>query len=266
MNIKEKLKNKKRFRLYLEAGLAVLLVLTLALAGRAGLLKSGAVWSESAASDAQKGADDSTEDVSRKAAEENRQAERAAEEAEETAAQGQYPILGESAVSVQQMVEYFESSGEDYPKEALSAGGADSIETFCQMYYEEAEAEGVRAEVAFAQTMKETGFLQYGGDASIEQFNFAGIGTTGNGVPGNSYPDVRTGIRAQIQHLKAYATADALEQECVDDRYSYVKKGAAPYVEWLGQQENPEGLGWATGENYGYDIVGMIEDMKEEES
>ena len=70
---------------------------------------------------------------------------------------------------------------------------------------------GVRAEVAFAQTMKETGFLQYGGDASIEQFNFAGIGTTGNGVPGNSYPDVRTGIRAQIQHLKAYATADALE-------------------------------------------------------
>ena len=134
------------------------------------------------------------------------------------------------------------------------------------MYYEEAEAEGVRAEVAFAQTMKETGFLQYGGDASIEQFNFAGIGTTGNGEPGNSYPDVRTGIRAQIQHLKAYATADALEQECVDERYSYVKKGSAPYVEWLGQQENPEGLGWATGDNYGYDIVGMIEDMKEEES
>ena len=24
--------------------------------------------------------------------------------------------------------------------------------------------------------------------------------------------------------------------------------------------------GWATGDNYGYDIVGMIEDMKEEES
>lgn len=266
MNIKGKLKNKKRFRLYLETGLAVLLVLTLALAGKTGLLESGAAEREPAASDAQKEADGSPEDVSEKAAEENRQAEKAAEEAEETSAQGQYPILGESDVTVQQMVEYFESSGEDYPEKALSAGGADSIETFCQMYYEEAEAEGVRAEVAFAQTMKETGFLQYGGDASIEQFNFAGIGTTGNGVPGNSYPDVRTGIRAQIQHLKAYATADALEQECVDERYSYVKKGSAPYVEWLGQQENPEGLGWATGDNYGYDIVGMIEDMKKEES
>lgn len=266
MDIKKKLKNKKRTRLYMEAGLAMLLVLTLTLAGRAGLLESGAAGSDPSAERVQTEEKDSLEDVSEKAAEENRLAEKAASEAEETSAEGQYPILGESDVTVQQMVDYFQSSGETYPEKELSEGGADTIETFCQMYYEEAEAEGVRAEVAFAQTMKETGFLQYGGDASIEQFNFAGIGTTGNGEPGNSYPDVRTGIRAQIQHLKAYATADALEQECVDERYSYVKKGSAPYVEWLGQQENPEGLGWATGDNYGYDIVGMIEDMKEEES
>ena len=261
MDIKKKLKNKKRTRLYMEAGLAVLLVLTLTLPGRAGLLESGAAGSDPSAERVQTEEKDSLEDVSEKAAEENRLAEKAASEAEETSAEGQFPILGESDVTVQQMVDYFQSSGETYPEKELSEGGADTIETFCQMYYEEAEAEGVRAEVAFAQTMKETGFLQYGGDASIEQFNFAGIGTTGNGVPGNSYPDVRTGIRAQIQHLKAYATADALEHECVDDRYSYVKKGSAPYVEWLGQQENPEGLGWATGDNYGYDIVGMIQDM-----
>ena len=113
------------------------------------------------------------------------------------------------------------------------------------------------------QTMKETGWLQYGGDASIEQFNFAGLGTTGGGVAGNSYPDVRTGIRAQIQHLKAYATADALAQECVDERYEYVTKGSAPYVEWLGQQENPEGYGWATADNYGYSIVDMISKLKQ---
>ena len=184
-------------------------------------------------------------------------------ETKETIVAGQYPIMGNSDVTVQEMVDYFNASGEKYPAEELSKGGADSIETFCQLYYDEATAEGVRPEVAFAQTMKETGFLQYGGDASIEQFNFAGLGTTGNGVPGNSYPDVQTGIRAQIQHLKAYATSDPLKQECVDDRYEYVKKGSAPYVQWLGQQENPEGLGWATGDNYGYDIAGMIEDMME---
>ena len=73
---------------------------------------------------------------------------------------------------------------------------------------------------------------------------------------------MREGVRAQIQHLKAYATDEKLLSECVDSRYSYVTKGCAPYVEWLGQQENPEGYGWATGENYGYDIVKMINTMK----
>lgn len=183
------------------------------------------------------------------------------EPVEEVIADGQYPIMGKSSVTLDEMVDYFHSAGVEYPAEALSIGGADTIETFCQIYIEEAAAEGVRPEVAFAQTLKETGWLQYGGDASIEQFNFAGIGTTGGGVPGNSYPDVRTGVRAQIQHLKAYATTDTLEKECVDDRYEYVIKGSAPYVEWLGKNENPEGQGWATGENYGPSIVEMIRKM-----
>ncbi len=186
-----------------------------------------------------------------------------AAETEEVIADGQYPIMGKSSVTVEQMISYFQSGNAPYPAEQLSKGGADSIETFCQLYYEECTAEGVRPEVAFVQTMKETGWLQFGGDTSIEQFNFAGLGTTGGGVAGNSYPDVRTGIRAQIQHLKAYATADALVQECVDERYEYVTKGCAPYVEWLGQQENPGGLGWATAENYGYSIVEMIHAMNQ---
>lgn len=244
---------------YMEAGLAILIVLTLGLAGAAGVLSPRASEREQIEAAAE---NDST-----KASQENENNTSASnpdtEETQETIADGQYPIMGSSDVTVQEMVDYFNASGEEYPAEELSEGGADSIETFCQMYYDEATAEGVRPEVAFAQTMKETGFLQYGGDASIEQFNFAGLGTTGNGVPGNSYPDVQTGIRAQIQHLKAYATSDSLNQECVDDRYEYVKKGSAPYVQWLGQQENPEGVGWATGDNYGYDIVGMIEDMVE---
>ncbi len=244
----------KRIKLYIEAGLALLLVLTLALAGASGILPASA--DDSGRVEGQtKAASGQTEQDSSQAEHRNDRT------AEETIADGQYPIMGESPVTVQEMVDYFNSSGKEYPAEQLSKGGADSIETFCQMYYDEASVEGVRPEVAFAQTMKETGFLQYGGDASIEQFNFAGLGTTGGGVPGNSYPDVRTGIRAQIQHLKAYATSDPLTQECVDDRYEYVKKGAAPYVEWLGQQENPEGLGWATGDNYGYDIVNMIKNM-----
>lgn len=180
----------------------------------------------------------------------------------EVIVEGRYPIMGTTDVTLDQMVAYYVQSGAEYPGEILAEGGAPDIETFCQIYIEEAEKEGVRSEVAFAQTMKETGWLQYGGDAKITQFNFAGLGTTGNGVQGNSFSDVREGVRAQIQHLKAYATDEELLSECVDSRYAYVIKGCAPYVEWLGQQENPEGYGWATGVNYGYDIVKMINTMK----
>ena len=256
-------KEKERIRLYIEAGLAVFLVAALAFAGGADAFTEREEAQGNAVSESGIEGSEGEDSGSGKIAADDERAE--SEESSVSAEnEGQYPIMGDSDITVQEMVDYFNDSGETYPSEELSEGGADSIETFCQIYYDEASAEGVRPEVAFAQTMKETGFLQYGGDASIEQFNFAGLGTTGGGVPGNSYPDVRTGVRAQIQHLKAYATTDALEQECVDDRYEYVKKGAAPYVEWLGQQENPEGVGWATGENYGYDIVEMIQDMQEE--
>lgn len=256
-------KSKERMKLYIEAGLAVFLVAALTFAGAAdAFTEQEETRKESAKAVTADEADGKEAAAAEKEAEE-KDAAKQEEAADASDSDERYPIMGQSDITVQEMVDYFNDSGEIYPAEELSEGGADSIETFCQIYYEEAEAEGVRPEVAFAQTMKETGFLQYGGDASIEQFNFAGIGTTGGGVPGNSYPDVRTGVRAQIQHLKAYATTDALEQECVDDRYQYVKKGAAPYVEWLGQQENPQGVGWATGENYGYDIVQMIRDMQE---
>ena len=245
--------NERKMKLYMEAGLAVLLVLTIALASAAGLLSPQAGERDKNKKE--------TAAVQEKSQDQKKN-DSDSIESQETIADGQYPIMGDSRITVSEMVDYFQASGKPYPQEALSKGGAESIEEFCQMYYDEASAEGVRPEVAFVQTMKETGFLQYGGDASIEQFNFAGLGTTGGGVPGNSYPDVQTGIRAQIQHLKAYATAEPLNGECVDDRYEYVKKGAAPYVEWLGQKENPEGLGWATGENYGYDIVRMIRDIE----
>ena len=77
-----------------------------------------------------------------------------------------------------------------------------------------------------------------------------------------SFPDVRTGIRAQIQHLKAYGSTEQLVNEQVDPRFHLVKRGVAPYVEWLGQKENPTGAGWASGVNYGYSIVSMIRVLK----
>ena len=92
----------------------------------------------------------------------------------------------------------------------------------------------------------------------MDQNNFAGIGVTKNGMKGNSFSHPWIGIRAQIQHLKAYASNEKLYGVCVDPRFCYVKRGIAPYVEWLGIQENPQGGGWAAGKNYGAKILEIL--------
>ena len=171
-----------------------------------------------------------------------------------------YAIMGQSTVTIDQMVRYYNANA-SYPA-FYSNTEAATIEDFCRIYYEEAQAEGVKAEVAFCQAMKETGFLKFGGDVGIEQFNFAGLGATGNGATGLFFESPRIGIRAQIQHLKAYASADSLNNACVDPRFQYVARGCAPYVEWLGVHENPYGRGWATAVGYGDSIVNMIAKLK----
>ena len=183
------------------------------------------------------------------------------------ATSGLMQIMGTSQTTVAQMVRYYNANANGYDKfnakyknkydGCLAKGGASTINQFAQIFYEEATAEGVRAEVAFTQCMKETGFLKYGGDVLPNQYNFAGIGATG-AVHGASFSNVRMGVRAQVQHLKAYGSVSPLTNQCVDPRFNLVKRGSAQYVEWLGIKENPNGYGWATSKSYGHDIVNMV--------
>ena len=177
-------------------------------------------------------------------------------------------IMGESQTTVDKMAAFY-TDRYVYP-EFYKDTEAPTIEDFCRIYFEECEKEGVRAEVAFSQAMKETGFLQYRGDAKIEQFNFAGLDTTGAILPdgtvdvGRSYSGVREGVRAHIQRLKAYAvkgtTPESFVEQCVDaDKFDSswwceTIVGCSPYVEWLGKEQNPSGFGWATDPNYGFSI------------
>ena len=175
--------------------------------------------------------------------------------------EGVTSIMGTSAMGtnktivVNKMVKMFQKSGKNYPTQALTKGNAPTIEAFCQIVYDEAVIEGIKPEVVFGQAMNETGYLQFGGDVKIEQFNFAGLGASGGGIAGESFKSVAEGIRAQVQHLKGYASTEALKQTCVDNRYKWVTKGCAPYVEWLGQKENLNGKGWATSKNYGMNLM-----------
>lgn len=169
-------------------------------------------------------------------------------------------IMGASTTSVAQMKAAYNASGKTYPANVYTQYGAATINDFCQILLEEAKAEGVRAEVVFAQSMHETGWLAFGGDVKTEQCNFAGLGATGGGNPGNSFntygkDSVRMGLRAQIQHLKAYASTAPLNQSLIDQRFKYVKRGIAPDVMSLGGT-------WAVpGKEYGPALISIMNNL-----
>ena len=165
-------------------------------------------------------------------------------------------IMGASESNASQMARYYVSKSLPYPSVVYASKGAGDLATFCNIVSEEAAAEGVRADVVFCQAMKETGWLQFTGDVKAEQCNFCGLGATGGGNPGLSFESVRMGVRAHVQHLKAYASTDPLVNDCVDPRFTYVTRGIAPTLEELNGR-------WAVpGNNYGQDIAAMIKEMQ----
>ena len=139
---------------------------------------------------------------------------------------------------------------------------AQSVLDMIPLYLSEGEAEGVRGDIAFAQSCLETGNFTFSGSAvTLGQNNFCGMGVMGNGMKGNSFDTPQLGIRAQVQHLKAYASTEALQNPCIDPRFLYVMRGCAPYVEWLGISENPQGRGWAAGAGYGRKILSILNEV-----
>lgn len=172
-------------------------------------------------------------------------------------------IMGEAKATAQQMALFCRSKN---PAPQLTSC---SLEQLSEMFIEEGKAEGVRGDVAFAQSLHETGYFKFGGIVLPSQNNYAGIGALNGNATGQaaSFPDPRTGVRAQIQHLKAYASTEALVNECVDPRFSLVARGVAPYVEWLGAADNPQGRGWAVpGAGYGTNIVKLLGQIMAQET
>lgn len=167
------------------------------------------------------------------------------------------PIMGSSVATAEQMRRYIRKMNPDV---------ADSVIEMIPYYLSEGEKEGVRGDIAFAQSCVETGYFRFektgtGSAVTIDQNNFCGMGVTSLGIKGESFPTPQIGIRAQIQHLKAYGSTLPLNGEKVDNRFNYVVRGCAEYWEWLGMQENPSGRGWAGGKGYGPLIIKIYNDI-----
>ncbi|MDR0498063.1 MAG: glucosaminidase domain-containing protein [Treponema sp.] len=126
------------------------------------------------------------------------------------------------------------------------------VENLSSIYLDEAEIEGVNHDAAFAQMCLETGFLKFGNLVTADMNNFCGLGAIGPGQEGLSFPDPRTGVRAHIQHLKAYATEAPLKQELVDPRFFYVRFGSSPAIKGLSGT-------WAVDRSYADKINNILE-------
>lgn len=169
--------------------------------------------------------------------------------------EGKTAIMGAAVATAAQMALYCRS------KNASPQLTGCTLEELAQMFIEEGKAEGVRGDVAFAQSLKETGYFKYGGIVLPTQNNYAGIGALNGNSQGQAatFTSPRIGVRAQIQHLKAYASTAALVNECVDPRFSLVLRGSAQFVEWLGAEDNPQGRGWAVpGKGYGASVITLL--------
>ncbi|MDR0642878.1 MAG: glucosaminidase domain-containing protein [Treponema sp.] len=138
---------------------------------------------------------------------------------------------------------------------ALNPAAEESFaEELAGYYTEEAEAEGVNHDVAFAQMCLETGFLRFGNLVSPDMNNFCGLGAIGPEQRGERFSEPRIGVRAHIQHLKAYATEEPLRGELVDPRYRWVRYGSAPTIYGLAGT-------WAADKEYGEKIRDILEEL-----
>jgi len=138
-------------------------------------------------------------------------------------------IMGKSECTSKQLLSYLLANNKE-PKLTID------LNEFCELWISEGAAEGVKGDIAFCQACHETGYFKYGGLVLPEQNNYGGIGATNTSAKGKGawFESPQIGVRANIQHLKAYASKEPLKQACVDPRYHLVTKGIAPNFEDLG--------------------------------
>ena len=161
-------------------------------------------------------------------------------------------IIGTPLASQQQCVSYLLSVN---PNPNISVTPQELV----AYYYEEGTREGIRPDVAFAQALKETGFFRYGGTVTPDQNNYCGLGTTSSQVKGAYFNSAKIGVRAQIQHLLAYASTRRPAEPVVDPRYSLVRSSYGEQT--LGTWDDLNGRWAVPGYSYGQSIMSIFRAM-----
>jgi hypothetical protein len=164
-------------------------------------------------------------------------------------------IMAPSRLTATQIVAWFRGRS---PQPSGTYSATVPVETLAQIFVEEGAAEGVTGDVAFVQSIVETGWFRFTGAVPASKNNFSGLGAI-DSSPGDAatFPDARTGVRAQMQHLRAYAdptattcSAPPLHNPCVDPRFDLVSpKGKATTWNQMGNGN------WASASTYASSIL-----------
>ena len=164
-------------------------------------------------------------------------------------------IFGEAEATQGQMVHYIQKRN---PRPLLNC----TVRQIVQLYYEEADREGIRPDVALCQAFKETAFFAYGGDVDPKQNNFCGLGATGNHEPGLSFESPQLGVRAHIQHLLAYTSTRPPKVAIVDPRYTLVRDFRKDVFGKATHWTDLNGVWAVPGKYYGQDILKLWQEAK----
>lgn len=157
-----------------------------------------------------------------------------------------YKIQGDGVLTAKQMDAYART---------INPGAPDLAELYLSL----SKKYNIRGDIAYAQALHETNFFRFTGDVKPEQNNFSGIGATGGGARGATFPNASTGVLAHIQHLFAYASTSPLPafDQKVDPRFDLVTRGSATTWQALNGK-------WAVpGTTYGQLILALYKKMVE---
>ncbi|MEI7500491.1 MAG: glucosaminidase domain-containing protein [Bacteroidota bacterium] len=121
-------------------------------------------------------------------------------------------------------------------------------------YISESRREGVNHDVAVCQMCLETGFLRFSGSVSRYQNNFCGLGAVNAWTGGDWFKSLEEGVRAHVQHLKAYASFEPVNSPLVDKRFDNVQRGIVVTIHDLTGK-------WATDPNYGIKIDYLLKTL-----
>ncbi len=187
------------------------------------------------------------------------------------------PVLGPSRLTAAQLTKWFNATGN---VAKLSPGV--TIADLATYFIEEGAAENVRGDMAFAQSILETGYFQYNppppnGYIVPSDNNFAGMGAYGDGSRVMRAPDARTGVRAQIQHLRNFSDPTSrasnlayppvpvwygADPATAASRYdSFSRKGKAPTWNQLGGADAEGKVNWAADATYASKIANIYNRM-----